>query len=210
VDFQPPGELTEADLAAIDDLLARAGGDIYSVEILDGFFTALIVSPAVVLPSQWLPHVLGAPDDPGRPGFESLEQARSGIELLMRHWNAIATAFADGEYWEPIVAESDADRPGHRWAMGFFKGVGLTPEPWASLGNDDRTRPLRAIMALAYEDHPNPARRSPPITPGMRDELLLAITIGLPKLYAHFRSGPPDWRRRPAGRARARRKRKGR
>jgi Uncharacterised protein family (UPF0149) len=44
------------------------------LEMLDGFFTALVIGPELVLPSQYLPVVWGTADSEG-PVWDSIEQA---------------------------------------------------------------------------------------------------------------------------------------
>jgi hypothetical protein len=60
-----------------------------SLEMLDGFFTALVIGPELVLPSQYLPVVWGSADGEG-PVWDSIEQVNYALQLMTRHWNAIA------------------------------------------------------------------------------------------------------------------------
>ena len=57
--------------------------------MLDGMFTALVIGPAMVLPSDYLPEIWGTEDD-GGPEWDSIEQALHFLNLLTKHWNAIA------------------------------------------------------------------------------------------------------------------------
>ncbi len=63
-----------------------AGGDAMNVEELDGFFAALVASPEVAMPSEYLPEVFGGETDAHE--FGSLEEANDILALLMWHWNA--------------------------------------------------------------------------------------------------------------------------
>ena len=61
-----------------------------SLEMLDGFLSALVVAPDLVLPSEWTPQVWG-----GRPPrWESSDEAGRVHELLMGLWNDIARRVA--------------------------------------------------------------------------------------------------------------------
>jgi uncharacterized protein len=139
-------ELTDADLDQLDVLLRdRAlphGG--LSLEALDGFFSALIIGPDTVLPSEWMPFVWG--ENP--PEWESGEQAQAGLELVMKLWNQIARRVKlDPETAEdaafPLLAlpgdMPDEDAPelddydypvGADWAAGFLLGASLRGEAW--------------------------------------------------------------------------------
>ena len=201
--------LSDAELDSLDRFLATAGGDITSVEMLDGFLAAVIVGPELVLPSRCLPVVLGDPDDESRPGFASLEEAQAILSLLMRHWNAIAGILAAGHPYMPIVAEEEADRPGHEWAVGFLRGVDLTLRSWRPLMNDEqRGGPFVPIFMLAHEDDPDPELCSPEITPDLREEILVLVAAGLQLMYREHRKAPPPASRTP--RARKTRRKPGR
>ena len=49
-------------------LLARAAGRVQSFEALDGLFAALLSGPDLVMPSEFLPDILG--DSPGESPFK--------------------------------------------------------------------------------------------------------------------------------------------
>jgi uncharacterized protein len=139
-------DLTDADLDALDALLRERalphGG--LSLEALDGFFSALVIGPDLVLPSEYLPFVWG---DPGAE-WETGEQAQEGLTLVMKLWNQIARRVRlDPEVAEeaafPLIAlpddmpeeDSDAlddyDYPvGADWAAGFLLGASLRGEQW--------------------------------------------------------------------------------
>jgi uncharacterized protein len=44
-------------------------------EMLDGLFTALVIGPSTVMPSEYLPVIWGADDGDG-PLWDSIEQAQ--------------------------------------------------------------------------------------------------------------------------------------
>ena len=142
-------ELTDADIDRLDALLRERalphGG--LSLEALDGFFSALIVGPELVLPSEYLPIVWG--DSP--PEWTSGEQAQEGLELVTKLWNQIARrvkldpeaaeeaafpllALPDDMPEEDSPEMEDYDYPiGADWAAGFLLGASLRGEAW-----DDR------------------------------------------------------------------------
>ena len=70
--------MADAELDRLGEFLKGcASRKAMNVEELDGFFAALVASPEVVMPSEYLPEVFG-----------SLEEAKNILALLMRHWNA--------------------------------------------------------------------------------------------------------------------------
>ena len=59
---------------------------ILDISELDGFFTAIVSSPVMIPPSQWLPAVWGEYE----PVWESEKEFEGIFTLLMRHMNDIA------------------------------------------------------------------------------------------------------------------------
>jgi len=90
------------------------------------------------------------------------------------------------------------------------QGMSLTPAAWRPIiADDERAGALMPIMMLAHEDHPDPALRSPAITPELRETLLNTVAAGLTRLYQDSRPAPATRpARRPGNRARAGRQRK--
>jgi uncharacterized protein len=139
-------------LAALLDAHAWPHGGM-SLEMLDGFFSALVVGPELVLPSEYLPHVWGE-----APEWETFEQAQQAIESLMRFWNHIVWRVGqpipddpdeldDGLRLMPCLAMPEAldtdetgeldlqgvpdDFPlGGLWAAGFQQGMQLRLDAW--------------------------------------------------------------------------------
>src|SRR5262245_58987184 len=82
--------------------------------MLGGLRTALAIGPTIVMRSEYLPEIWGTDDGKG-PVWESLEQARYFMALLMKHWNAIAARRNDDAPHAQFIDHfSDADR-GQSW-----------------------------------------------------------------------------------------------
>lgn len=76
-----------------------------TVEMLDGFFAALVCSPKLVMPSEYMPHILG--EDESR--LACLEEAKGSHELVIRHWNSVARALARKDKRYDLVPVSPDD-----------------------------------------------------------------------------------------------------
>lgn len=166
-------------LAALLDERAWPHGGM-SLEMLDGFFSALVVGPVLVPPSEYLPQVWGE-----APDWETIEQAQQAIESLMRFWNHIVWRVAQPipdegaagaeTAWrvlpamalpEPPHAEDDAQDPlaalpedfplGLAWASGFLQGVQLRPDTWEAWldPHEDLQAAMGMILHLADIDEP--------------------------------------------------------
>ena len=109
--------LTDSEFERIDAFLRKTNnGRAMSVEEMDGFFTALVCGPEVVMPGEYLPHVWG--NEKSQDGiFESFEEAQEILGLLNRHWNTIAKTFYEGGVYLPVVGVRENGLvKGNEWA----------------------------------------------------------------------------------------------
>jgi uncharacterized protein len=178
--------LTEAEYDRLEAFLADLpSDDAMNLEELDGFFAALICGPESILPSDYLPLIVGG-DPEEEPYFASLDEAGSILELLMRHWNHIALTLQTGDNYFPVLYEDDDGTVyANDWAAGFSRGIGLQPEGWEDLVEDEEmTGYLAPVILLSQELDPD--FEEIPITPEKREELLALLVAGLPEIYAYF------------------------
>lgn len=88
----PDEEAPPADpaLEAFVEMVDRIGAfdDAILPEWVDGFFTALIAGPRVVMPSEWIPAIFG---DTFERVFADPPDAERGLKVLYERWNAIAS-----------------------------------------------------------------------------------------------------------------------
>src|ERR1700693_558196 len=60
-----------------------------SLEMIDGFFAALICSPEMVPPSEYLPEIWGG-DMSDNEALSDKKELQEFFDLVVRHWNAVA------------------------------------------------------------------------------------------------------------------------
>ncbi|UXI66757.1 UPF0149 family protein [Tahibacter amnicola] len=126
-----------------------------SLEMLDGFATALISGPEAILPSEWLPHVWSELPDEAASLFADEGEANNIIGLVIRHYNAIAGVLAQGgAEFSPWITEFELDDDvvsyGQDWALGYLRGVGLRQDLWLPLLDDPEWQDdWRAVEVLA-------------------------------------------------------------
>ena len=138
--MKAPPYLDDAQIERLSDLLDQRAVPFkgFNLEALDGFLSALAVSPETVPPAEWEPAVWGTPprwDDPAER-----EQVQA---LLEAHWNMASqrVRFDDDdlpEHLAPLLwlpEEAEAEHPdeldvGRDWAFGFFRGVELREAAW--------------------------------------------------------------------------------
>lgn len=176
---------------------------------LDGYLTGIIVSPDLLLPSQWLNGIWSQDE----PAFDSLDQTQTVIAAVMDYYNAIIAALDAG--FNQIEAKQPVDyrplflatsgKPSHdvvrTWVRGFGKAMALAPEGWSSLADDERLQPLLTPFIGFLEV------RDPDFEPADNiDELLDEAATAIPRAtiilrkIAQFRTRPTMRRHSKIGR----------
>lgn len=134
--MQPPPSVTDADLERLDDFLASDALAEVSMDVsmLEGFLTAIVIGPHVVMPSHWLPWVWDCENGERDADFESQAQAEEMIGLIIGLMNRIAHTFErDPEAFEPVFYR-DAAWGVAEWSDGFLRGTELfNLDDWSAL-----------------------------------------------------------------------------
>ncbi len=116
---------------------------------LDGFVAGILVCPAPIPPSEWLPVVWDADEAlGGAPVFETQQQARETTTLVMAHHDAVAAALLAGGGRYQAVFDVDTRHDETLWEVwvdGFSRAMALRPASWAGLAQADPT--TRAALA---------------------------------------------------------------
>jgi uncharacterized protein len=191
--------LVEEDYDHMAAILDRFQGErAMNLEMLDGFFAALICGPELVLPSEYLPEIWGGdlPDEVLRDRGE----LQRFLDLVMRHWNGVVHTLHSDDDFVPLLFEDDKGvARGNDWANGFARGMGLRREDWSALFDDaEHAGVLVPILALAHEHHPDPEMRpyKEPMSAERREQLIGGMAASVPAIYRYFAS-----HRRSAARA---------
>ena len=151
--------LSDDELNRLGEFLNKIGAPAMNMESLDGYFSALICGPDMVLPSEYLPGIWGEDFC-----FNSDNQATDILGLLMRHWGTISSelfrTLKEPHVYMPVLLEDDEGlAQGNDWARGFMRGVQARPASWREL-----------IVSDAQRAHPracgneNPARGASPLS----------------------------------------------
>jgi uncharacterized protein len=159
------------------------------LEELDGFFAALHSCPELVMPSEYLPEILGD----GLENEEILpnpEAAQLFMGLIMHHWNAVGDALRSEDFFLPLLLEDDEGKSyGNNWALGFLRGMDMRTESWREiLDDEEKAGWLIPIFALAHEQDPDPELRPyrKPMTDEEREHLLAGISGAVTEMYGYF------------------------
>jgi uncharacterized protein len=149
--------LSNDELNRLGKFLDEIGAPAMTMESLDGYFAALICSPEMVLPSEYLPEIWGEDFS-----FDSDNQARDILGLLMRHWGTISSelfrTLKEPHVYMPVLLEDDE---GNDWARGFMRGVQARPASWRELIVSDEHGGL-CYRSCCWLTSTTPIRRSGP------------------------------------------------
>ncbi|MFB3306482.1 UPF0149 family protein [Pseudomonas sp. AMR01] len=120
--------LAPADFEFLEDTLLKYGDDhsVLNLAELDGYFTALVSSPAQVEVGEWFPAIW----DGQNPNWENLEEAQRFLELCVRHSNTLAEQLAtDAQSFKARF--DDTEHQGQRvtlaeeWCFGYIRGAAI-------------------------------------------------------------------------------------
>ena len=132
--------LSDEEIEALDDFLLDAEGidESMNVSMLDGFLTALICAPKLMMPSEWMRWVWDTEHGKDTPNFSSEDESGRILSMLMRHMNDITRTLSQApEYYEPLLLENiNNGNPIpilDEWCMGFVKGMSLDEEGWSDI-----------------------------------------------------------------------------
>lgn len=149
--------LSQAELDELADFLDSdlVPDETMDLSMLDGYLTAIAIGPVMVLPSQWLPGIWGAVDE---PTFDSLEHVQRILNLITRYYNQIHRVFDNApERFLPFLYEYE--EAGERvlsaeeWCIGFGQAVQLRADAWQPLIADKEfSRLLAPIVAFSSEE----------------------------------------------------------
>ncbi|MHB1826836.1 MAG: YecA/YgfB family protein [Steroidobacteraceae bacterium] len=178
--------LAEAEVERLAALLAanRNPGAL-SLEGVDGFFCALIASPALVMPHEYLPVILGG--TLGEGGLiDDLVGVQEMMGLLMRLWNAIAHDFEHETFHVAHRDELGEDGvPGRAWARGYLRGTRLAPHGWDRIFEDEHEGLLLAVPLAAGEV--DPAWPKKPLTEEQSSAMWTDMLAGAARAYRYFK-----------------------
>lgn len=188
-----PAPLTNAEISHLETLLATPTfkKQAMGLDEIQGFLCAAISGPQLVKPEQWLPAVLGNPE------YESVEQARTVKDLLLRFHDEIAADLAAGESLglvlnlaDPSNAATEGEYDYGAWCQAYLDGVEFSAAPWVEAGDENEINELLfPISLLAGEIDPKALKQ---IKPREMVELLKECREDLPMLaidiYQYFQS----------------------
>ena len=176
---------TDAELDRLDSALMELPeeNDPMILTEFDGFCAGLVTCPEMIAPSVWLPEIWGPG---GAPEFKDLSEMQEMLDLIMAHYNRVASLLMmQGEYF-PVMDEDrrNGDILWEFWIMGFAAAMRLRPDAWAAISCSGNARAIKALrqmeelacIATAFSEGKRPKagkliRQAPSLIPGLVEYL---------------------------------------
>jgi uncharacterized protein len=151
------GPLSDKEFEELQDFLLDTDLDNnMDVSMLDGFLTAVVSGPKLILPSQWMPWVWDCEEGRQTIRFKSARQATRINSLILQHMNDLAITLMDfSDDYEPVLMEN----PNHgdpipiidEWCCGYMKGIQMDYASWLPLLTAE-DRPLHSVWLYGTEE----------------------------------------------------------
>lgn len=156
-------------LLAAPELNGRA----MDVSTLEGFLTAVVIGPNMIMPHRWMPLVWDRHAGLTGVPLSDTSAAQRAMELVMRHYNHMATWMAqDPASFEPIFV-CGPEWGAAEWCRGFLAGMQLDATAWEPLRAREPAwfAPFTMLGADAGEqqitDHDDGARWTAGVAPAV-------------------------------------------
>jgi uncharacterized protein len=179
--------LSEEELNMLEAFLSSAEAPeecMNSLEMIDGFLTAIVIGPEVVPEHRWIKYMLD-PENQRENLFNSPEDEARITDLLNRHVTAIDTQFeSEPEDYLPIYEmfsyseEEERQIAIEEWALGFILGMELSHEAWQPLFADENTAMLAGplfVLGKVTDDYDKMSQEEKDQMIDMLDESILGI-----------------------------------
>jgi uncharacterized protein len=183
-----PGGMTDPELTWLDGFLGsrQVPETTMSLEMLDGYLTALVIGPDRVGPAEYFGRIWG-PDGEAGPVWDSDEQAAHFAQLVGKLAAGIAEMAESGDPIDPLLLEVDDEASGADWAQGFEEGMGLRAKSWEPLfRNPTGARLGMAIVSLTGQSDEHFETE---MTPEIRAEVLEELPVMLQTIATFWREG---------------------
>jgi uncharacterized protein len=189
--MNPNQALTEDEFDELDAFLMseETPDECMDFSTLDGFLAAVVLTPEMILPSQWLPWVWDMEKAEDSPKFASIEEAGRISGYIMRHYNTVMQSINEG-WFDPLLIdlvqpdESEfLDAEG--WCAGFMLGITLFGDAWQTV-REKHIEMVAPMMLLGTEDGWDILKSSDDEKRSIQDAYE-AIPTAVAVLHAHFK-----------------------
>jgi uncharacterized protein len=162
--------MTEIELNQLEMWLASPifKGKAMRLDKLQGFLCAMISGPDIITPGQWMPEALGS-----APEYESLQQAKEFMALMMSFYNDVASTLQNNQPIKLILkpfTPSDDQLDYQTWCEGYILGWSLSTQEWLQPGNEPLKKLTFPILYLSGAFKEEAERQGKEYVPGEEDQ----------------------------------------
>lgn len=155
-----------------------------NMEVIDGFFCALVCGPGSVPRDEYLPPVFGGKI----PEFVNPSDREEILGMLDIHYANIGdTLSKDKTYYPFFFADMEGRVTAHDWVDGFMRGVEMRRDAWQDLlnGEEELFKPLLTLRQELNDCLANPGSDLT-IPSKERDGMIKQMIDNLGVLYQRF------------------------
>lgn len=155
-----------------------------SLEMIDGYMSALVIGPEEVSSEKWIAYLLN-PEKQRTDVFASAEEAEEITSLLQRHIGAIANQLkTDPEGFLPLyemfsyAEEEERELAIEEWALGFILGMELCHEAWQPMFADEEHAMLAGpvfVLGKITDDYNTMTQQEKDEMADMLDESIIGM-----------------------------------
>ena len=141
--------ISDNDLVFLNSLFDKYNAEFANSVMLHGFFTALICSPTLIMPSKYLPVIWGQNN---QPNYQNIEEAMRFHNICNELWNVIADSFHNkrpSNFSIPVTDKASL----LEWLEGFLHATACLPDDWKILVEDKEASSLLALIISVYEKY---------------------------------------------------------
>jgi len=137
----------------LEDFLSPPRVPIFDISMtaLDGYLTAVVIGPSMIMPSEWMAGLWAK-----EHGFEDLNDAQKVMGALMEYYNEVIRKL-DGppENYRPLYLPEDPAEPvsvarAEEWSQGFLRAMKF--DDWTPLTQDEDARVLLVPIVSFIKD----------------------------------------------------------
>ncbi len=163
------------------------------MDTLDGFLTAIVSGPVMIIPSEWMPKIWG-PTEKDEPAFKTVAQAERITGLIMQHLNGIIWSLHQNpDAFEPVFditgypGDSREYVDGEMWAYGYMTGIDFQRKDWKAFFDESASAEVLRPIYLLGADDVTPDEEALTETPAQREELSNRIPASVAWIYKFWK-----------------------
>jgi len=179
----------DAETAAKLDATFSKTGDEFSLELVDGFFTCLLIGPKKTAADEALNLLAAALKHGSATPEELIALGEAMVELwLVRAAQLTGDETLEDTIWMPLLREQDKDENvaqfGKDWAEGFLLATNLHSDYWTAAAEQvEAVEDCATLLSALVSNEGNEGQ----LTPVVRKTLIDSLPIAVQSLAQYWR-----------------------